>query len=52
MSSDCISHVVSPTQASVPKVTVLGFGEEQDKEKVIEASPEKGKLINTVIYCS
>jgi len=34
--------MVSPTQASVPKLTVLGFGEEQDKEKVFEALPEKG----------
>ena len=41
--SACVSHVVGPAQPSVHKVTVLGFGEEQDQEKVFVASPEQGK---------
>ena len=46
----CVSHVVSPAQSSVHKVTVLGFGEEQDKEKVFVALPVKGILLIAVSY--
>jgi len=35
--------VVGPAQPLVHAVTVLGFGEEQDQEKVFVASPEQGK---------
>lgn len=42
MFSGCVSHLVSPAQSSVHKVAVLGFGEEQDEEKVFVALPEKG----------
>lgn len=51
MFSGCVSHVVSPTQSSVLKVTVLGFGEEQDKEKVFLALPVKGMLLISFTYC-
>ena len=43
--SGCISHLVSPTQSSVYKVAVLGFGDEQDEEKVFVALPEKGMFV-------
>lgn len=46
--SGCVSHLVSPTQSSVHKVAVLGFGEEQDEEKVFVALPEKGMFV--IIY--
>ena len=42
MFSGCVGHLVSPAQSSVHKVAVLGFGEEQDEEKVFVALPEKG----------
>lgn len=38
----CIRHVVGPAQPSVHTLAVLGFGEEQDREKVFRASPEQG----------
>ena len=34
----------------VHKVTVLGFGEEQDKEKVFLALPVKGMLLISSLY--
>ena len=39
----CVSHVVGPVQSSVHAVAVLGFGDEQDKEKVFMALPETGR---------
>ena len=35
--------MVGPTQPSAHSVTVLGFGEEQDQEKIFVASAEQGK---------
>ncbi|KAL9954498.1 hypothetical protein ACROYT_G042046 [Oculina patagonica] len=44
--SGCVSHVVSPAQPSVHTVTLLGFGEYQDQEKIFVALPEKGTPLN------
>ena len=51
MFSGCVSHLVSPTQSSVHKVAVLGFGEQQDEEKVIVALPEKGMFVIYFTCC-
>lgn len=47
--SGCVSHVVSPTQLSVHKITVLGFGEDQDQGKVFVALPGKGNLLLLIV---
>ncbi|XP_068749134.1 LOW QUALITY PROTEIN: cation channel sperm-associated auxiliary subunit gamma-like [Montipora capricornis] len=39
----CMRHVVSPAHPSAHSIIVLGFGEEQDQEKVFAASLVKGK---------
>ena len=40
--SVCVSHLVGPTQSTPHTVTVLGFGDEQDQEKIFVALPERG----------
>ena len=40
--SACVSHVVGPAQSTPHSVTVLGFGEEQDREKIFVALPKRG----------
>ena len=42
MFAGCVSHVVIPAQSAVHTVTLLGFGEDQDQEKVFVALPQKG----------
>ena len=48
--SGCVSHLVSPAQSSVQKVAVLGFGEQQEEEKVFVALPEKGMFVSVIYF--
>ena len=40
----CISQMIGPVQSSIHTLTVLGFGDEQDKERVFMAVLQKGYL--------